>query len=211
MFAEGAEPVHTGHDLRAAVVNGRRRQRCPTPNVLLREHEGTGARWGRCAAVDVGPLGWPGLKEAVQLLGGGLAVEGPVATGLLVGGEPYRHLGVGRRARRVPLLRWSGRSDNMLGGTVGLAGQRAAAELEDELTVGQLVTLVGAIDSVRQHGKAHLCVPIAPSFWRTWHSMAPDENDRSWRSSCQLGHYLWGAGWPPVPVKLERIFGTIVR
>lgn len=49
-------------------------------------------------AVDVGPLGSPRLKEAVQLLGGGVAVEGPVATGLLLGEELYRHLGAGRRA-----------------------------------------------------------------------------------------------------------------
>jgi hypothetical protein len=123
----------------------------------------------------------------------------------------------------VACLRRPGRSDYLLGGTAGLAGQGAAAELEDELPVGQLVTLVGALNSVRQLARAHLGVPTGPALWRTWHpitlprqrplapTMAPGENDRSWRSSCDLGHYLWRAGCPPVPPSFERIFGTAVE
>ena len=118
-------------------------------------------------AVDIGTLGWPGLKEAVQLLGGGVAVEGPVATGLLVGEELYRHgLGPPTTSRG---LRGPGSSENLVDGSAGLAGQGSAAELENELPVGQLVTLIGVLDSVRQLARVHLCVPTGPALWRTWH------------------------------------------
>ena len=102
-------------------------------------------------------------------------------------------------------LQRPGGSDSPRDNTGGLAGESTAAELKDELPVGQLVTFVGALDSVGQLAQVHLRLPAGPALRRTWNSITlprpcswrgqwPPMNERSWRSSYDLGHYFWGAG-----------------
>ena len=55
--------------------------------------------------------------------------------------------------------------------TGGLAGESTAAELKDELPVGQLVMFVGALDSVGQLAQVHLRLTAGPALRRTWHSI----------------------------------------